>query len=170
MAGCRVVQRNLTAWLDGELTPRWAERVRRHVATCHACTAEADSLRAAIAQQQTGLARFTATADLDPSALGRRLQRLIAEEPSRSQTWRWLFHPIAIAGAAAGAAIFVLFAVAGGPRAVLIPLGVAPPPVAVTRTTDLFKDYPIIEHLDAFENYDSVQSVTLDEDQESQRG
>jgi len=170
MVACRVVQRNLTAWLDGELGPRWAERVRRHLVSCDACTVQAEGLRAAITQQQAALVRLTAAAEVDPSALGRRLQRLLAEDPSPSQIWEWVFRPFAIAGAAVAAVVVVLFAVAGGPRAVLIPLGVAPPPAAVSRTTELFKDYPIIEHLDALENFDSIQSVTLDEEREGRRG
>ena len=168
MAGCWMVQGDLTAWIDGELSARRAERVGRHLASCGACASEAESLRDAIAHQRSLLERLAAV-DVSP-ALSRRVLREIAEESEEPRSWLWLFRPVAVAAATAAVAMLGLFTVVGGPRAVLIPLGVEPPPPAVTRTTDLYKDYPIIEKLDALENFDTVESIPLDEDQEPQRG
>jgi len=168
MARCWMVRGDLTAWVDGELSARRAERVRRHLASCSACAAEAEGLRDVIAQQRRLLTRLAAV-EVSPT-LSRRLLREIAQESAAPRGWLWLFRPVAVAAATAAVGVVGLFTIAGGPRAVLIPLGVEPPPPAVTRTTDLFKDYPIIEKLDALENFDTVESVPLDEDQEPYRG
>ena len=70
--------------------------------------------------------------------------------------------------AVAAAAVILALVFAGGPAAVLVPLGVESPPVAVKANPELFKDYPLIQHLDALENFDTVQSVPLDDDQTGQ--
>ena len=52
MASCRAMQEKLTAWVDGELSPRWDARLRQHVAVCTACAAAAAAIRAAVAWQR----------------------------------------------------------------------------------------------------------------------
>lgn len=189
MAKCRVVQENLTAWIDGELSPRWDDRVRRHLTGCPGCAAAADGLRKSIEMQRQTLARVTAVADFDSATAWVHLQRAL-RAPIAGAEWirngtaaaspppvwlavlrAWLTGRLAVAGAAmAVAAALLVLLVAGGPKAVLIPLGVTPPPVAVTRQPDLFKDYALIEELDALENFDTVESVPLDDDQASFSG
>ena len=171
MANCRVVQKNLTAWIDHEVSPRWEQRISRHLETCSVCAVEAESLRATIDQCRTALDRAVALHDFEPGRLRLRLQHtLAAEEQQPERAWRWPLRPFAIAGAAALAAAMMLLFFAGGPKAVLIPLGVQPPPSAVRHAPDLFKDYPLIKDLDALENFDTVESVPLDDEQSSQRG
>lgn len=170
MASCRAVQENLTAWVDGELSPRWTERVRAHVASCSRCAAEADGLRATIALQKSILRQVSAVADVDTAALHARLRRAVAAaaEPRQSM-WRWILRPVLLVPTCALLAVLVLFTAAGGPTDVLVPLGVAPPPPAVKRAPELFKDYTIIQHLDELQHFDTVESEPLDDD-DSQTG
>ncbi len=171
MANCRAVRRELTAWCDGELSRRRAERITHHLAACAACAAEAESLRAAIGWQRQALPQIMAAGELDVVPLHAQLRRaLAADREPRSQPWAWLFRPVAIAGAFAIVAIVVSLSLLGGPRAVLIPLGVESPPVAVTNEPELFENYQLIQQLDAMENFDTVESVPLDDDQALQEG
>jgi anti-sigma factor RsiW len=173
MDHCRAVKREFTAWCDGELSRREAERVERHLAACAACAAEAESLRAAIRWQRQALRHVTAVADQECAPLQGSLRRALAAEIEprvQEQFWSWIFRPLTIATAAATIAIIVLFSVLGGPDAVLIPLGVEAPPVAISSEPELFENYQLIQHLDAMENFDTVESVPLDEDQGLRKG
>jgi anti-sigma factor RsiW len=182
MASCRVIRDNLTAWIDGELSSRWDDRVRTHLAACAACTTEADGLRQSIELQHRMLSQVTILPGFDPAPAWTRVQRALRAAARDTQdtadapgSWMavlrgWFGHPLALAGAAMAVGLILLLAVAGGPKAVLIPLGVAPPPVAVTSHPDLFKDYSLIQHLDALENFDTVESEPLDDDQASFNG
>jgi anti-sigma factor RsiW len=170
MPSCRSVRANLTAWIDGELSSRWEARVRRHLNGCEACVAEAENTRAAIESQRRWLGQAVALADFDPEPLRVRLRLAVAREPQPAPGWLWPLRPLALAGAAVAAAIALAVFIAGGPKAVLIPLGVEPPPPVVATETDLFKDYVLIQHLDALENFDTVESVPLDDDQTTHRG
>jgi len=168
MANCRAVRGELTAWCDGELSRRRAEQVEQHLAECAACSAEAESLSAAVRWQRRALPRVTAMAVHDVRALQVRLRRALAAEPEpRASFWPWLFRPVAIAAAAAMIGVVTLFSILGGPNAVLIPLGVESPPVAVSSEPDLYENYQLIQHLDAMENFDTVESVPLDDDQDA---
>lgn len=165
------MQENLTAWVDGELSPQWTERVREHVVRCAQCAAEAEGLRASIAVQRTALARLTAAGEIDVAALHARLRRaLAAEAVPRRSVWSWFVRPLVLAPAFAVLAVLVLFTAAGGPTDVLVPLGVASPPPAVKRAPGLFKDYTLIEHLDELQHFDTVESEPLDDDQDAQTG
>jgi anti-sigma factor RsiW len=171
MARCRVVQENLTAWIDGEASDRWDTRIRDHLAACVTCAAEAESLRAAVAHHRRALGRTVAVDDVDLGSMAARLRRALAGEPEEAEPmWNWTSRPFALVGAALMVAMVLLAVAAGGASRVLIPLGVQSPPPAVTRAPDLFKDYELINHLDALENFDTVQSVPLDDESSSQRG
>lgn len=181
MPSCARVRSNLTAWIDGELTPRLDERVQLHLARCPACSAEAGSLRAAIARQGQVLARLTGAERVDARPLWAALHQAIAREeriPSRrwlprwdadAPRWGWLLRPVTVVSATA-AAVVLVFVVFGGTQRVLVPLGVAPPPPAVARSPELFKDYSLIQHLDALENFDTVNAEPLDDEQTSEQG
>ncbi len=170
MTSCRSVHRNLVAWCDGELSPRQARRVRDHLATCAACAGEAERVRTAIEWQTQALIGI-AVAAADTHALQMKLQQALASEPDPGfPWWTWLTRPVALGAAAAVALVVVFFSLVGGPKAVLIPLGVEPPPVAVSSEPELFENYQLIQHLDAMENFDTVESVPLDEDQTLHEG
>jgi anti-sigma factor RsiW len=163
---CLAVKEDLTAWCDGELSRRRAGRIEQHLAECTTCSAEVGSLSAAIRWQRQALPRATAVADCELDALQARLRRALAGEAApQAPFWSGLFRPVAVAAAAAVAAVIVLFSIMGGPSAVLIPLGVEQPPVAVSSEPELFENYQLIQHLDALENFDTVESVPLDDDQ-----
>ena len=122
-------------------------------------------MESAIQWQRQALAEVTAVDEFDPQALHAKLRRVLAAEPAASvPLWAWLLRPVALASAAAIVAVVVLFSAMGGPKAVLIPLGVESPPIAVSSEPDLFENYQLIQHLDALENFDTVQSGPLDEE------
>jgi anti-sigma factor RsiW len=171
MMNCRAVKGDLTAWCDGELSRRRTERIEQHLAGCRACAAEAQSVTAAVRWQRQALPRVTAVADYEFSALQARLRRALTDEPAlRAPFWSRFFRPVAIATAAAMFAVVMLFSIMGGPKAVLIPLGVESPPVAVSSQPELFEDYQLIQRLDALENFDTVESIPLDDDQAPHAG
>src|SRR5262249_9845294 len=103
-----------------------------------------------------------------------RLRGRLEESPEppawveRLRTWVW--RPIAVASAAAAMAMVALMVMAGGPTAVLIPIGAQSPPAGVRNQPGLFKDYTLIQQLDALENFDTVESEPLDDDQASRNG
>jgi anti-sigma factor RsiW len=166
MMNCRAVKEDLTAWCDGELSRRRAERIEQHLAGCGACAAEAENVSAAVRWQRQALPHVTAVANYEFSALEARLRQALAAEPDpRAPLRSWFLRPVAIAAAAAMIAVIMFFSIMGGPRAVLIPLGVESPPVAVSSQPELFEDYQMIQRLDALENFDTVESVPLDDDQ-----
>ncbi len=171
MTSCQAVEQDLVAWCDGELSERQARRITEHVSACAACAGEAERTRSAIAWQKRALVDITA-ATVDTQALQTKLRRALAAEPdARMPWWGWFLRPVAVAGACAVALVVVVFfSVVGGPKAVLIPLGVEPPPVAVSSEPELFENYQLIQHLDALENFDTVESVPLDEDQTLHEG
>ena len=171
MASCGAVQEHLTAWVDGELSPRWTARVSEHVASCVPCAQAADGLRTSIAMQRAALKRLSAVDDLDTAALQARLRRAVAaaDEP-RQSVWSRFLRPLVLVPAFALLAVLTLLTAAGGPTDVLVPLGVRPPPPAVKRAPELFKDYSIIQHLDELEHFDTVESEPLDDDQDAQTG
>lgn len=171
MPGCQAVQENLTAWIDGELSPRRRAGVRRHLEGCAACAAEVRSLQSTIEVHRRTLAQAVVVDGLDPYPLWVRLQRArAAESDERTRNWNWVLRPVAVGGAALAMLTVVLVAAAGGPEAVLVPLGVQAPPPAVKRKPDLFKDYRIIQQLDFLEHFDTVESMPLDEEEQSVHG
>lgn len=178
-AHCQSIQDQLTAWIDGELKAGESARVGAHVEECPLCTAETANLRRTVGLQRAALRRLMAVDDLDVSTLSARLDRVLTGVDGSfwvrwnawGQTLRYgRLRPVMFAGAAIAAVAFLSLFLAGGPEAVLIPLGVEPPPAAVSRQPDLFKDYMLIQHLEALENFDTVESTPLDDDQTSQRG
>lgn len=146
--------------------------MQRHLATCGTCSAEAERIRATVDWHRRALPCLVSAAEVNPDPLRIKLLSALAAEPERtSSAWTSVFRPLALAGAAvvAGAILLVLSEM-GGPRAVLIPLGVQSPPVAVTREPDLFENYQLIQELDVLENFDTVESEPLDDDQTLQQG
>ncbi len=172
MQSCRTIQENLTAWIDGELSARWNDRVGQHVQACSACAAETESLRAAIEWQRRTLVNAIVVEGLDPAVLQRRFERALRadDEATVERGWSWLWRPVAFASAAVAVAAGVLLFVAGGPQAILMPLGLEAPPAAVGLAPDLFRDYPLIQRLDFLEHFDTVESVPLDDEQGSENG
>ncbi len=141
-------------------------------------------MRAAIQGQRRLLPRLAAAPDLDSGALWTALQEELASAaqsppPERRpwlrwwetlEGWEWLWRPVAVVGGAVAVVLVAALALLGGPQKVLVPLGVAPPPPAVSRSPEFFKDYSLIQHLDALENFDTVNAEPLDDAQASEQG
>lgn len=97
----------LSAWLDGDLDPRAAERVAAHVESCAGCRAEADLLRAVIAGAR-GLERPEPPVTLWPAIEGR-----LAREERAVVRWRQVLFG-AFAGAACAAVVALALGAVGG--------------------------------------------------------
>lgn len=171
MARCGTVRRNLTTWIDGELSNWRSGRIQRHLSNCPSCRAEAEQLRADVQWQARALSAAIAVTEVDSQALRLRLQRALAAEPeAHGVDWNWLLRPFVAAAMALTLGLVLAFSVLGGPKAVLMPLGIEAPPVAVTREPELFEDYQLIRNLDELENFDTVESEPLDDDQVLHQG
>jgi anti-sigma factor RsiW len=127
MISCYRFERCLTAYADGELSPRTRRAVERHLATCPRCAAELDSilasdtiLRRAVppAVSPERWSQFRRNLDMALDAIDRearkraRLPEARPVDPARRRGWA-----VAVACAA-----FVLAVVAFGPKG-MAPLG-----------------------------------------------
>jgi anti-sigma factor RsiW len=91
----------LSAYLDGELTPGEMTDVREHLAGCPSCRAELDDLRAT--KRVLGLLRA-----VDPP---RDLEAGIRTRADEEPRWRWFAWPRPALAAAAAALALILVAV-----------------------------------------------------------
>ncbi len=177
MPRCRKIKENLTAWIDGELALGANERVEQHLARCASCSDEARILRRSVESQRRLLPQVAGARPTDADRLLAAVRRRIAAaEPVEEEgwwrrwSWTWGLRPLPMAVAAAVLLVVVFVEVAGGPDDVLVPVGVKAPPAAVSRKPAMFRDYAIIEKLEALENFDTVEVEPLDDDQASERG
>ena len=95
-------EERLSAYLDGELTPREHEAVKHHLETCPACQWELETLNQTI--QWTG--------ELPTLTVPRVFTVPAPAEPARTARRRWNFLPV-LQGATALIAVLLVFAVAG---------------------------------------------------------
>ncbi|HYD47199.1 MAG TPA: anti-sigma factor [Terriglobales bacterium] len=170
MIRCQSIRPHLTAAADRELSPWRSWQVRRHLDRCDACRSEADKLQRTVSTQITMLRQLMAAPEIPIDEMRRRLRVAIAAEPAINDApWQWhfSFRPVFAGAAVMLLAISTAVWGFGGPTTALIALGWVEPPSAVAAKTDLFQDYPLIEQLDALENFDSVNAVPLEEEQTS---
>src|SRR5262249_2598676 len=80
---CAWVQERLLLYLDGELPPREAAGLVRHLERCAACTAQAESLAERQAPGDTSLA----TAIEAPAALDARVMEAVRGLPAPRRPW-----------------------------------------------------------------------------------
>lgn len=168
MTTCDGVRKNLTALADGDLPPRRSASVRRHLVGCPECAAEAQAIQSAVVGQQQLLRAALSADDVDRTALWQQLRQALDEPPPLAKRFQrpWLLS----GGALAAAAALIAVVTASGPRPLLVSAGVESPPVAVSTKPELFKDYGLIQELDALEYFDTVESVPLDDEPTSQNG
>ena len=95
-------EERLSAYLDGELTPREHEAIEHHLETCPACQWELETLGQTIQW----------TRELPTLTVPRVFTVPVPVEPARSVRRRWNFLPV-LQGATALIAVLLVFAVAG---------------------------------------------------------
>lgn len=160
---CRSVQKEFTAFIDGELSPRQTARVQAHLGVCTDCPAEMGRIKRVVDIERDAL--LSPVPELSLGFETRLRQRLVEVESEGAPSWwyaRW-WKPLLVSGVAL-IAVLIAAAPLGGPSAVLVPLGIQAPPAKVAKEPDLFKDYEIIERLDELEHFDTVDTVPLEED------
>ena len=80
---CRTIRKRIPLFVGGELSASKSERVKRHLASCPECRAEAEEIERARAAVRE-MARAGAAGDFSP-AEWRRMIRQITEAPSESR-------------------------------------------------------------------------------------
>ncbi|GIW40589.1 MAG: hypothetical protein KatS3mg076_1166 [Candidatus Binatia bacterium] len=167
---CPRIARELTAFVEGQLAPRRARRVAAHLARCASCSREERSLRRTVVLLQQVLSG-------PPPELGpyfeTRLEARLAEarlDPGPAAR-RWLpfrWKPVAVL-AAAFLAVLLAAGTLAGPEAILVPLGVQPPPHELVERPDLYLEYPIIKRLDELEHFETVDTLPFGEETSPER-
>jgi len=162
---CRSVRRELTALAEGELRPTLAAKARAHVQRCAPCARELRDTEKAIAVQRAALASTLPELSFTfETRLRQRLREAAAEADSRSvRGVTWLWKPALVAGVAV-LAVLVAAGSLDQPSPVLVPLGIQAPPAKLAKEPDLFLDYPIIEHLEELENFETVNRLPYEEE------
>lgn len=124
---CQTVEKQLSAWLDGELDAAASEEVRAHIRGCPRCRAKAGALDQA-AGYVRDLPRVAAPADFSE-----KLRHRLAFEPAWKRLFRRIFRPfhikIPVELAAAAAVGLLLFFV-------IMPAGQKEQRIAGTEETD----------------------------------
>lgn len=153
----------LAAYLHGDLAPAERERVRAHLVRCDRCridaAADAATLKA-LAQDAAEIREpdwCAYRAEVYRKIAARRIAARSARRPSWSPRIRWA--STAAAGAIAAAIVFFLFIVRQPHPGV--------PPVDQLAMEDamgsaevgMFRNYPMVEHLDLLENYDVIEHL-----------
>jgi anti-sigma factor RsiW len=95
-------EERLSAYLDGELTPREVEAVEHHLETCPECQWDLETIRQTVQW----------TRELPTLTVPRVFTIPVSAEPERPARRRWSFLP-ALQGATALIALLLVFAVAG---------------------------------------------------------
>lgn len=172
MPSCRRVKNNLTAWIDGEAGRVWGDRIEAHLQRCPSCQAEEQFLRATISHQRELLCHLLNPVPSDTAGMLAAIRKQAAQQDHSAwldedepwwTRWGWLLRPVPVALAVAALLMVTLVEVAGGPEDVLVPIGIKAPPAAVKRKPAMFRDYAIIEKLEALENFDTVDVEPLDD-------
>lgn len=134
---CKKIRRQLSAFLDGALSPAEQERSARHIAHCPACRRELAALE--------HLTRTIADVPREevPDGFGRRLSARIDAETHRAKWMRRLFVPLKVklplqfaATAALAVAIFFLVTPPLREKGETPPPQDAPAPAAVAERSD----------------------------------
>lgn len=153
---CWFFRRDLTALVDGELSPSRAALVRTHLSRCSSCSQLHQAIEASVAQQRQLVPMAFASADVADGVLLRNVrERFDYEPPVR----RWFLQPAMMAGVAVVTAIIATYLGVLDP--VFISVGFEDPPEVVAEQPDLFRDYVFFERLDALEHFDDVNSIQL---------
>jgi len=152
---CWRVRRDLTALADGELSPRRGAAVRGHLEQCSDCRALWQETQRAVQLQQRLMPGAFEVLDLAVDPMLREV-RLRLDDDGSGQMRRWFWHPAVITAAAAVGLMMV--SVLGLFNPLLVAVGLEEPPEEVAQRPELFRDYPLFEHLEALENFDALQS------------
>lgn len=141
---CFIVERRLTAWIDGEVHGRSGRLIARHLAHCTLCRRVEQELRAAARAGAEALRVAVPPAGVDEERAWRRLRGALAEAEAAAAAPRW--RPrllwVGAAGALTAAAAALYLSDFG------IALGLREPPPAVQRYPELFRDYAFFEQLE----------------------
>jgi len=152
---CWRVRRDLTALADGELSARRSAAIRGHVEQCDDCRAVWEETERAVQLQRQLVPGVFAVRDLAVDPMLREVRLRLDDDGSGPAKW-WFWHPALITAAAVLSVVMV--SVLGLFNPLLVAVGLEEPPEQVAQQPELFRDYPLFEHLEALENFDTLQS------------
>lgn len=153
---CWFIRRDLTAFVDRELSASRADAVRVHLAQCAACTELHRAIEATVSKQHQLVPVAFAATDVASGALLRQVRARLDSEPVAR---RWVLQPALMGTLAAVAVIIATYLGVLDP--VFIAVGFENPPEVVAEQPELFRDYAFFERLDALEHFDDVNSIQL---------
>lgn len=153
---CWFFRRDLTALVDGELSPARTTAVRTHLSHCPACAELHQAIAASVAQQRELVPMAFGPADVASGVLLRDVHSRFDHEPP---VRRWVLQPAMMGGLAVVSAIIATYLGVLDP--VFISVGFENPPEVVAEQPELFRDYVFFERLDALEHFDDVNSIQL---------
>jgi hypothetical protein len=153
---CWFFRRDLTALVDGELSPGRAAAVRTHLAGCATCAALHQDIEAHVARQQQLVSLAFGPVDVASGILLGNVRERLDHEPA---VRRWLLQPAMMGGLAVVSAVIATYLGLLDP--VFISVGFEKPPEIVAEQPELFRDYVFFERLDALEHFDDVNSIQL---------
>jgi predicted anti-sigma-YlaC factor YlaD len=153
---CWFFRRDLTALVDGELSPARAAAVRTHISGCAACAALHQGIETSVARQRQLVSLAFGPLDVASAGMLRSVHDRFEHEPS---VRRWFLQPAMMGGIAVVTAIIATYLGVLDP--VFISIGFENPPEIVAEQPELFRDYVFFERLDALEHFDDVNSIQL---------
>jgi len=148
---CESVEKELVAYLDGELEPAAKERVDAHLAECRACRDKLESLAAALDK----ISGLDATGPSTGFA-GQFWERFENEKRAGigQRFLDWVRQPAVLVGAGAAACLLVVAIFA-------IPRTVEPSETekVIASHMELFADYEVIKNLDILEDFECIEAL-----------
>ncbi len=153
---CWWFRRDLTALADGELSPVRAKAIRTHLDRCPDCQVLWTQIERSVGQQRELLAGALAVGDLAVDPMLREVRLRLDDDSAPARRWFW--QPALITGVAVVG--LVLVTALGLFTPLLIAVGLEAPPEQVAQQPELFRDYPLFEHLEALEYFDVLQAGT----------
>lgn len=189
---CERAQQWMTAAVDGELSPRRRRALDRHLAGCEACRYELVTTERMLAAVAALPGEAEVPAHVEQATL-RRVRLLAAEEAEGTRArgwWQGLRLPAFVVATAAVLALAVGIVreagpptsgngapeqVAGAPatagavaeaESVDRMVATAPPsepPAELAARPDLFVELPILRNLEKLQNFEAIETTTLDD-------
>jgi anti-sigma factor RsiW len=147
----------MTPAVDGELAPRHARALERHVADCTSCRGELALTRTLLGGVAGLPTQATVSTRLEQSTL--RAMRLAAAEEEEQRARRWWRTP----------AFSVLAVAVVQPPTVVaqVPAEVhavpSDPPPELAARPELFVDLPILRHMEKLEHLEAIRATAVDD-------
>jgi anti-sigma factor RsiW len=149
----------LSAYLDGELSAKKLEKVRRHLESCASCHKTVSDIQA-LEHVLTGVPEISPSPSFDRN-FWRQMDagRPSPVEFSRMTRSDWGFRPVWAAATAASLALVVSLALYFGERPVSETDSFDAAGFMISENIELYEDFDMISHLELLENWDVIHEA-----------